>query len=112
MFAWMLAAGALIGAWYACLAALRRLLSAGPWLSLAADAAFGAGAGAIFCLALYTANYGRLRLYCVLASVLGFALFVLGVLPPARAAIRWILAAFRRIFVKIGQVRWIKVIFR
>ena len=112
VFAWMLAAGAVIGAWYACMAALRRLLSAGPWLSLAADAAFGAGAGAIFCLALYAANYGRLRLYCVLASVLGFALFALGVFPPVRAAVRSILAAFRRIFVKISRVRWIKVIFR
>ena len=43
VFVWMVAAGALIGAWYALLAALRRLLAAGTWLSLAADAAFGAG---------------------------------------------------------------------
>ena len=47
VFLWMLSAGAAIGAWYACMAALRRLLCAGPWLSLAADIAFGAGAAAI-----------------------------------------------------------------
>ena len=112
VFLWMLAAGALIGAWYALLAALRRLLCAGFWLSLAADVAFGAGAAAIFCAALVAANYGVVRLYAVLGAALGFALFAAGAYPPGRAAARALARAARHIFVKISRFRWIKVIFR
>jgi len=112
VFLWMLSAGAAIGAWYAVLAALRRLLCAGPWLSLAADIAFGAGAAAIFCLALVTANYGRLRLYAVLAALAGFGLFTAGVCPPVRRAARALAGAARHIVVTISQNRWMKVIFR
>ena len=112
VFLWMLAAGALIGAWYAALAALRRLLRAGFWLSLAADIAFGVGAAAIFCAALVAANYGAARLYAVLGACLGFALFAAGVYPPGRRAAGAVARAFRRILVKIRRFRWIKVIFR
>ncbi len=112
VFLWMLAAGALIGAWYALLAALRRLLGAGFWLSLAADIAFGAGAAAIFCGALVLADYGRARLYGVLAAILGFALFAAGTFLPARRAASALSGAARRIFVKIRAFRWIKVIFK
>ena len=112
VFLWMLAAGALIGAWYALLAALRRLLRAGFWLSLAADAAFGAGAAAIFCGALVAADYGRVRLFDVLAALMGFFLFSAGAFPPARRAAGALAGAARRIFVKIREYRWIKVIFR
>ena len=80
-------AGALIGAWYGVTAALRRVMAAGLWLSLAADIAFGAGAAALFCGALVTANYGQVRLYAVLGALLGFALFTLGVARPARSVI-------------------------
>ena len=112
VFVWMVAAGALIGAWYALLAALRSLLAAGTWLSLAADVAFGAGAAGIFCAALVAANYGRVELYAVLAAALGFALFAALAFPPARAAARRVAGAVRRIFVIIRSFRWIKVIFR
>lgn len=112
VFLWMLGAGALIGVWYALLAAVRRLLCAGFWLSLAADLAFGAGAAAVFCAALVAANYGALRLYAVLGAALGFALFAAGVYPPGRRAARALAGAARRIFVKIRGFRWIKVIFR
>lgn len=112
VFVWMLAAGAVIAGWYACMAALRRLLCAGVWLSLLSDIAFGAGAAAIFCLALYMANYGRLRLYAAAAAALGFALCAVGVFPPVRGAIRVIIRAIRQIFVKISRLRWIKVLFR
>ena len=108
----MLAAGALMGAWYCLTSALRRLLAAGPVLSLIIDALFGLGAAVLFCLALYTANYASLRLYAVLAAALGFALFMLGAYPPCRRIIyvtkKWIF----RIIVTIGRFRWIKVIFR
>lgn len=112
VFLWMMAAGALIGAWYALLAALRRLLRAGLWLSLAADTAFGAGAAAIFCAALVAADYGRVRLYAVLAAALGFALFAGAAWAPLRRAARAAAGAARHIFVKISGFRWIKVIFR
>ena len=112
VFVWMTAAGALIAAWYAALAALRRLVRAGTALSLAADIAFGAGAAAIFCAALTAANYGRLRLYALLAAALGFALFAAGVYPPGRRAARALAGRVRRISVKIRGFRWIKVIFR
>lgn len=112
VFLWMLAAGAAIALWYALLAALRRLLRAGFWLSLLADAAFGAGAAAVFCAALTAANYGRVRLYAVLAAGLGFALCAAAVFPPARALAAGLARGVRHIVVKIGDYRWIKVIFR
>ena len=112
VFVWMLAAGALMGAWYAVTALLRRLLEAGTWLGLCADAAFGLGAGAIFCLALYTANRGQVRLYAVLAAMLGFALFAGGVYPPGKRAISATIVIFRRIIVIIRNYRWINVIFK
>ena len=86
----MVAAGALIACWYALLAALRHLLAAGFWLSLAADVAFGVGAAAIFCGALCAA----------------------GLFPPARRAATAVGKAFRHSFVKLRSFRWIKVIFR
>ena len=82
----MVAAGALIACWYALMAALRRLLAAGFWLSLAADAAFGVGAAAIFCAALVTADYGRVRLFSIAGALAGFALCAAGLFPPARGA--------------------------
>ena len=112
VFVWMLAAGALIGLWYAALAALRRLLRAGFWLSLAADIAFGAGAAVIFAAALVTANYGQLRLYAALAALMGFGLCAAGVYPPALGAARALAGGARRIFAKLKDNRWIKVIFR
>ena len=111
-FLWMMAAGALIGAWYALLAGLRRLLAAGFWLSLLADLAFGAGAAALFCAALVAANYGRPRLYAVLGALAGFMLFAGGVFPPARRAASALSGRARRFFVKIRSHRWIKIIFR
>ena len=111
-FVWMIAAGAAIALWYALLAALRRLLVAGLWLSLAADLAFGEGAAAIFCAALVAANYGRLRLYAVLGALLGFMLCASALFAPARRAASALARAGRRIFVKISGFRWIKVIFK
>ena len=112
VFAWMVAAGALIACWYALLAALRHLLAAGFWLSLAADVAFGVGAAAIFCGALVTADYGRVRLFSIAGTLAGFALCAAGLYPPARRAASALRRAVRRIFVKICGFRWIKVIFK
>ena len=112
VFLWMVAAGALTGAWYAATAAARRLLCAGLWLSLCCDAAFGLGAGVVFLAALYTANYGSPRLFAVLGDALGFMLFAGGVYPPGKRALKGILVIFRRIIVTLRRHRWINVIFR
>ena len=111
-FLLMLAAGAAIGLWYGLLAAVRRLLAAGFWLSLGADLAFGAGAAALFCAALTAADYGRFRLFAVLAALLGFSLCAIGVCLPVREVLRVMKGWVCRIFVTIRRFRWIKVIFR
>ena len=112
VFLWMVAAGALIACWYALLAALRRLLAAGFWLSLAADAAFGVGAAAVFCGALVSADYGRVRLFSILGALVGFALCAAGLFSPARGVAVALNRGIRHIFVKINNNRWINVIFR
>ena len=112
MFLWMMAAGAAIALWYGVCAALRRLLAAGFWLSLAADLAFGAGAAALFCLALYAADYLRLRLYALLGAALGFFLCAGALYAPARGIARAFRRAARRIVAKTCDFRWIKFIFR
>ena len=112
VFLWMLAAGAVSALWYALRAGLRRLLRAGLWLSLAADIAFGVGAAAIFILALYTANYGAVRFYAVLAALLGFGLCAAGVYPPGRRCCRALARGLCHIFITIRRNRWINVIFK
>ena len=112
VFLWMVAAGALIAGWYALLAALRRLLAAGFWLSLAADIAFGVGAAALFCGALVAADYGRVRLFSVAGTLAGFALCAVALLPPARRVAAAIAGLFRHILVTIRGFRWTKVIFK
>ena len=69
-------------------------------------------AGAVFCAALYTANYGQPRLYAVAAAALGFALFAAGVYPPGKKAVFVLFGMFRTIIVKIRRHRWINVIFK
>lgn len=112
VFLWMLAAGAVVALWYGLCAALRRLLRAGFWLSLAADIAFGVGAAALFVLALYAANYGSLRLYAVLGAALGFALCAGALYGPARRACGGLWRLGCHIVVKIRRFRWINIIFR
>lgn len=112
VFVWMVAAGALIAVWYALLAGLRRLLSAGFWLSLGADLAFGVGMAAILCGALVAADYGRVRLFSLLGAALGFALCAWGLLAPVRAATSAVQRLTCRIFATIRGFRWINVIFK
>lgn len=112
VFLWMLAAGAAMGAWYALMAALRRLLCAGLWLGLLTDAAFGLGAAALFCLALYTANYGEVRFFVVIAAALGFALFALGAFSTGARIVCAISRQLCHFVAKFGENRWIKVIFK
>ena len=60
VFVAMMAAGLLVGLVYDLLAALRRLLRAGPLLSLCADLAFGLAAALVLGGALTFANYGQM----------------------------------------------------
>ena len=112
VFLWMLAAGAVIALWYGTCAALRRLLQAGFWLSLATDIGFGVGAAALFALALYAANYASLRLYAVLGAALGFALCAEALYGPARRIAGGLWRLGSHIVVKIRHYRWINFIFR
>jgi len=108
VFLWMMAAGALIGAWFCLLDGLRGLMQAGFWLNLILDIIFGLGAAVIFALGLISANYGRTRLFAVLGALMGFSLFLLGFKPPVRSLGR----GLRRLGAGIKQLRWIKILFR
>ena len=108
----VIAAGLVIGAWYALLAAVRRILQAGFWLGLVSDIGFGVGAAAIFCAFIVAANYGRVRLFAVLGALIGCGLFAAGLWPPIRALGRSFNREMCRLCCKIKQNRWIKVIFR
>lgn len=101
-----------MGGWYAVTAALRRLLTAGPLLGLCADLAFGLGAAAIYCAALYTANYGQPRLYTVLAAALGFALLAVGTFSTGKKLAHTILITIQKTIATLRRHRWINVIFK
>ena len=112
VFLWMTGAGLLIGALYVLCAGLRRLLSAGFWLTLLTDMLFGACAGLTIVAALVTGSYGSLRLYQLLGVALGIVLFELGVAPLLRSAVNALSRAVRRIYDTIANYRLIKVIFK
>lgn len=112
LFLWMLAAGAGVGAWYLLLAALRRFIRAGLYLSLACDLAFGAGSAIIWMIALIMGNYGRVRLFEIIAALLGALLFAMAAAPLAKWLERNLPRALRRIMTRISENRLIKVIFK
>lgn len=112
VFLWMVGAGLAVGALYALCAALRRLLDAGFWLTLAIDAMFGLGAAALLIVAALTADYGRLRLYELLGAALGAILFELGIRPPLERLAAALCGAVSRVFQSIANFRPIKVIFK
>ena len=112
IFLWMVGAGLTIGLLYMLCAGMRRLLRAGFWLSLLADALFGLGAAAVLILAALTADYGRIRPYELLGAALGAILFELGVRPLFERLARTVLCALRRIGKRIANFRTIKVIFK
>ena len=112
MFLLMCAAGALAGLWYDVCRLVRRLLAAGPLLSLLADLFFGAGAAAVFCAAAVAANYGAVRLYMVLAALLGWLLYAAGASRLLPGLARRTAHRTRRIARRMKENRIIKVIFR
>lgn len=97
MFLAALAAGAAIGVWYDFLCGVRRLLAAGTWLNLAADIAFGIGAGAIGIACIYFAAYGELRVYSLLGMLCGSILYFATVSRALRCGVRAAGRALKRL---------------
>ena len=112
VFVAMMAAGLLVGLVYDLLAALRRLLRAGPLLSLCADLAFGLAAALVLGGALTFANYGQMRLFAFLGAGAGAALYALGPHRLGRGLLHGFVRKFRRIWRRIVKFRLFKVIFR
>lgn len=112
LFVWMMAAGAVVGAWYALTALLRRILQAGFWLTLACDLLFGVGSAVILVAALVAGNYGQARPFEILGALCGALLFGLGFAPPLRTLKNRICRVWQKIVATISQNRLIKVIFK
>jgi len=112
LFIWMMAAGAVMGAWYAAMAVLRRCIQAGFWLTLICDLAFGAGCAGIFILFLVLGNYGRVRLFEIIAALLGALVFSLAAAPALKWLETTLCRTFGRIMTAMSGNRLIKVIFK
>lgn len=112
LFVWMLASGVVIGIWYLLTACLRHILQAGFWLTLICDLAFGSGCAAIWMAFLVAGNYGRVRLFTVIAPVLGALAFACAAAPAVNTLERAMRKVCRRIVTALSGNRLIKVIFR
>ena len=112
VFVAMMAAGLLVGLVYDLLAGARRLLRAGPLISLCADLAFGLTAALVLGGALTFANYGQMRLFAFLGAGSGAALYALGPHRLGRGLLRGFVRKSRRIWRRIVKFRLFKVIFR
>lgn len=83
-FLGMMAAGLVLGAWYALVGGLRRLTEAGDILTIVLDAVFAAGATGIVAAGLLFTTRMEMRLYALAGALLGMALFLWGVMPILR----------------------------
>ena len=99
LFLWMMAAGVLIGLWYALTLGLRRLIQAGFWLTLCCDLLFGAGCAVILCAFLLAGSYGALLCVCA-------------VLPPLRTLGRWLSRLCGAVASCLRKSRALQVIFK
>lgn len=112
VFLYMLGAGLVIGAVYALLSGLRRLMEAGLWLSLAVDVLFGLICACILIAAMLKASYADVRIYELLGALSGALLFRAGVQPVLEAMLRRTSLVLRKAIAKCANFRPIKVIFR
>ena len=112
LFLWMMAAGVLIGLWYALTLGLRKLIQAGFWLTLACDLLFGAGCAAILCAFLLAGSYGALRPFELLGAVCGALLCICAVLPPLRALGRWLSHLCGAVASRLRKSRALQVILK
>lgn len=112
LFLWMMAAGAAVGLWYALLAALRRFIQAGFYLTLVCDLAFGIGSAVILIAFLVSGNYGRVRLFEIVAALLGALIFALAASPLLKGLENALHRTLRKIKASLSGNRLIKVIFK
>ena len=112
LWLWMMACGAVMGIWYLLLALLRRWVQAGFWLTLAIDLVFGAGCGAIFIAFLVSGNYGRVRLFELIAVLLGAAVFAFAVSGPLHRTESALKRRGKQIWTWLSGKGLIKVIFK
>jgi len=112
VFLFMLLCGGVIALWYGALSALRQLMAAGPWLSLVCDLIFGLGCAVILILGLVLADYGRLRLYSLLAALCGAALTGFALVGPLKGLLLRARIILQEILTRIAKNRLIKVIFK
>ena len=112
LFLWMAAGGVCIGIWYLLTAGLRRLIQAGFWLGLGCDLLFGAGAAVLFTGFLISGNYGVLRPFTLMGTVLGTMLALFALTGPLQSMEKILRRAGRRIMTLLAQNRLLKVIFK
>jgi len=112
VFIWMMAAGVFIGLVCSLFALLRRVLRPALPVLLVLDLLLGACCGALFALALVLGNYGRLRLFEILAAALGALLFGSGFRPLLRALLLFLRKNTFRIKASLSKNRLIKALFR
>ena len=112
LFLWMTGAGILAGVLYTFFSLLRRLLDAGFWLTLAADILFGLCTAFILCTALLAGNYGQVRFFTLLGTLMGFSVYFIGPHQFIMKSVSVFARRLRRIFVTISEFRLIKVIFK
>ena len=112
IFIWMMFCGCIIGLWYGLISGVRRLMEAGFWLSLACDLVFGAGCAAILIAGLIIADHGRIRLYSLIAAILGAIMTKIALITPLCALLSHFMAFLHRIMTKLAKYRLVKVIFK
>ena len=112
LFLWMMAAGVLIGLWYALTLGLRKLIQAGFWLTLCCDLLFGAGCAVMLCAFLVAGSYGALRPFELLGAVCGALLCLCAVLPPLRALGRWMSRLGQAVIKRLRASRFLQIIFK
>ena len=112
VFVWMAGAGAAIVVWYALTALLRRFVQAGFALNLLIDLLFGIGAAGIYLAFLIAGTRGAFRIYTLLGTLFGAAVFACGLHRPAKAFLSAILTIFGKIVTFSRGNRLIKFIFK
>ena len=112
VFIWMTAAGVAIGCICCLFSILRRALHPALPVLLVLDVLLGACCGLTFALSLVLGNYGRLRLFEILAAVLGAMLFEFGFQPPLKALLLCMRKSLFRIKALLSKNRLIKALFR
>lgn len=112
VFIWMTACGVVIGGICCLFSLLRRALRPALPVLLVLDVLLGICCALAFTLALVLGNYGRLRLFEILAVLLGAVLFERGFRPPLKGLLLSMRRNMFRIKACLSKNRLIKALFR